>query len=500
MRNVKSFYNIGDGMCRNGTLRSGGTGLQRKTAMLFRGFRRLYVQEKEAGNSSLPKYNHLDGVSLPKRLMKKFIAGFTAAITALSMMSSVTSVFAENSYTPVTGTSVAFEKYLTFNASANTPSVTFDFTIAPGEAQAAAENKQPVLAGNDSAVTGAPTVGSATFAASDAKYTTAQATEDGIGQKTTLTQDPVDLTGGKAYSRHKVSVDFSGVTFAEPGVYRYVITETAMTAAQTELGFTADTDATRYLDVYVADTGFDAQTKKGSLEITGYVLHNSDGYQPSSTNAATEPDNATKAKGYINDQETHNLTFSKAVAGNQGSHDKYFKYELTLAEAGANSKFNVTLTNADGTVGSNSATLDTYEGATNAAQITTDANGAATYTFYLQHGQSIVVNGLPKNASYSVKEIAEDYAPTAAITGDTISGKTGNTPVAAAVTKTGANSEAVVADADLTADTTVAFTNTRQGTIPTGVLTSVLPGALVIMVGAAGMLFVMKKKNEEAVD
>ena len=428
---------------------------------------------------------------------KAFLTGLTATITALSMMSSATPVFAENSYTPVTGTSVSFEKYLTFNASANTPSVTFDFTIAPGEAQAAAENKQPVLAGSDVAVSGTPTVGSATFAATDDKYTTVQATEDGIGQKATLTQDPVDLSDGKAYSRHKVAVDFSHVTFSEPGVYRYVITETAMTAAQTELGFTADADSTRYLDVYVADTGFDAQTKKGSLAITGYVLHNSDGYQPSSTNAATEPDNATKAKGYINVQETHNLTFSKEVAGNQASHDKYFKYELTLAEAGANSKFDVTLTNADGTVGSNSATINEYEGQTNAAVINTDEHGAATYTFYLQHGQSIVVNGLPKNASYSVKEIAEDYAPTAEITGDTINGKTGETQVAAAVTKTGANSEAVVADTDLTADTTVAFTNTREGTIPTGVLTSVLPGALVIVAGAAGMFFVMKKKSEE---
>lgn len=444
--------------------------------------------------------------------MKKLVKAMTAFMMALAAVTATatTGVFAENTYTPIQGTTVSFEKYLIFDSQANTPATTFTYSISAGNAIAAVANKSPVLAGDDVAVTKHTsadpsktvieniTVGTAVFNSADDKYTTVQEKESGIGQSATLPDglDPVTLATGEAYSRHKVLVDFSKVQFSEPGVYRYIITESAATAEQAAMGISVDTDSTRYLDVYVADNGFNSG--HGSLSITGYVLHNTDGFQPiNSVTATPDEPGVTKAVGYTSQYVTNDLTISKTVSGNQASSDKYFKFVLALTNAGANSKIDVDITNADATVGSNSATIDTYEGETNASVINTSDAGVATYTFYLQHGQSIAVKGLPLNTSYTLTETAEDYTPTATITGDTINGATGSTAVAAAVTTEGANSTAVIADSALTADTTIAATNTRTGTIPTGIVNSVLPGIAVIAIGMAGLLIVKSRKQSD---
>ena len=462
---------------------------------------------------------------------KKICGAITAALMAVAALGTAIPVNAVNTYTPVQGTSVQFEKYLVFDTGSNTPSATFTFTVSAGQGQAAQNpTKATVLAGDDVGVTVHSsgdssksvieniTVSDAVFAASNDKWDSPQATESGIGQKTGLVNDPVDLgsevtTGHyeKSYSRQKVTVDFSKVQFDEPGVYRYVITETAMSAAQTELGFVADADNTRYLDVYVKDNGFtktsgSANSGTGTLEIVGYVLHNTDNFQPTNQYGdgvtPLEPidgDSAvsSKAKGFINTHETHDLKIKNDLVGNQASTDKYFKFTLTLADAGANSLFDVDLTAADATVQETSSTVNTYEGQTNAASITTDANGAATYVFYLQHNQEITVKGLPLNASYSIESTSEDYDVSAVITGDTISGKEGATPVAISTTGSGAAKFGTVADADMTADTTVAFTQTRMGTIPTGVINSVLPGAMILVIAGIGVVLLGKRRSAE---
>ena len=465
----------------------------------------------------------------------RFISTFTAALIMMSPLGTVLSVSAENTYNTVAGGTVEFEKYLVYDAKSNCPTAEFSFTIADGTAIAAdkTNGKSAVYAGNsDPGVSNtAPVIynsarhgqsgvtdeAKAFFDNTKTVYTTVQATESGLGQKTTLVNDPVDLTGGKAYSRDKVTVDFTGVTFSEPGVYRWVITETAMTSAQTELGFVADADPTRVLDVHVRDDGYDSTSGHYKLAIVGYVLHNNPAYQPLDDAGASvtpvEPDlagDATKAIGYTNTYETHDLTITNTIDGNQASHDKYFKYTLTLADAGNATKLTVVTTNLDTPTSANAATLDAYEtqvnpsmgasdgtDATTGRYIVTGSDGTLTRDFYLQHGQSITIQGLPLNAHYTVAEIAEDYSPSAVITGDTISGKTGSTAVAMTESAGTSTTTATVTDSDLTADTTIAFTNTRKGTIPTGVITSVLPGAAIAVLGIAGYAIIRKKNEEE---
>ena len=452
-------------------------------------------------------------------LIKKIIAGFiafgTLAVGAIPVM-------AQNTYTPVQGGTVEFEKYLVFDSQANTPTATFTYSIAAGTAITPSAGKEAVLAGDDVGVTVHSTgdstktviqniaLGTAVFAPTDTKYDSLQTPETGLGQQATLSYDDVDLgdeitTGHyeKSYSRHKVTVDFTKVQFTEPGVYRYVITETAMTAAQTELGLVIDPDATRYLDVYVKDNGFTStgnNSGTGALEIVGYVLHNTDNFQPIDNSGEsvvpTEP-GTTKAKGFTNTYITYDLTLQNEVAGNQASTDKYFKYVVMLTDTSANSKYNVVLDYADATVRQNASTIDSYEGQTNASLIQTDANGDATYTFYLEHDQKLTIQGLPKNASYSITGTTEDYDGAAVIAGDTVYGKTGETAVAGVTSGTNNAKQIVIADTDINDDTTITVTNTRKGTIPTGVITSVLPGAAIVVLGIAGYAITRRKNEEE---
>ena len=117
-----------------------------------------------------------------------------------------------------------------------------------------------------------------------------------------------DLADGKKYALKTATLDFSKVQFTEPGVYRYVITESG-----TNQAITNDADLTRVLDVYVNDASSDADgalVKK--LTIEGYVLH---------SNVDDEPDVAagenfgsagayvaTKSQGFSNSYDTSDLT------------------------------------------------------------------------------------------------------------------------------------------------------------------------------------------------
>ena len=462
---------------------------------------------------------------------EKILAGITAGMVALAAFAgSVTPVAAGNEYEPVSGGTMQFEKYLVFDKQANCPTAEFSFTIADGTAIPAnkSAHKAAIYAGNsdESVSNTAPamydaatnTANKAVFTNAKPVYESAQPTLNTLGQKTTLTTDPVDLQNGtKAYSRAEVTVDFTGVTFSEPGVYRWVISETALSSAQTDAGFTADTNSDRILDVYVADTGTqDSTTHKWGLAITGYVLHDSATFQPTDQAGAgvtpTEPDvseNHTKAIGFTNTFDTNDLTFSNTITGNQASHDKYFKYTLTLGNAGDSTKLWVDITNADASTGQgNGATLDDYNNKTNPNSfeedstthkryVVTGSDGSLTKDFYLQYGQSIVVKGIPNNASYSIVEVAEDYTPSVTVTGDTINGKTGSTAVAGVESAGTSSTTYTVADSALTADTTLAFSNARLGTIPTGVITSVLPGVMILVIAGIGVVMFARKKAED---
>lgn len=412
----------------------------------------------------------------------KLTKALSAGLAAAMLIGSAFPVMAAeaNKYTPIAGESITMDKILVMDKNANVPNTTFNFTIAPASAgKAATADNSEVLVGPAGV-----TIGTATFAQGQTTYDTVQKRGDGNRLSGTTAgaslDDHVTLEADQKYAKSPVTINMTGITFDEPGVYRYAIAEVAHDATNiAEQGITNDEQVNRYLDVYVEHD--DADTTGKTLKIAGYVLHNTDEVVAKSGALAGSD---RKDGGYTNTYETHDLTLSKAVTGNQASHDKFFKFTVAISNANPNTVYDVDITNAVASTGTaNAATNPEYQNKTNAASLTVGADGTITADYYLQHGQSIIIKGLGEGTKYTVTETPEDYTPryvqtegaevkndTVAVASDTVSG--------------------------ITEDTTIAYTNTRTGTIPTGIVLSLAPYLLIGCGAAAGVAFKRKKEDD----
>lgn len=377
----------------------------------------------------------------------RLLAALLTLVLALSMFAT-TALAAETVAGP---SDVKFDKYLVMDENANVPNATFTFTVTAGEAlDANVTNKTPkVLAG-----IGTPTVGTAVFAPVDTTFDTAQ------------TGDTVTLGANQKYAVKEVTVDFSSVTYNEPGIYRYVVTEVATTID----GVTNDTADTRILDVYV-----DSNAATADLTIAGTVLHPDasiiDG--GTGTPAAAYPN---KNAGFTNTYATKDLTISNTVTGNQGYRQKYFEFTVAITGAAEGTKYTVDLADATSTA------IDNH---TNSAELTVAAGGTVTATYMLKHDQSIVIKGVTADTKYTVTEViaaTEGYTTTYAINGATA--------VEALATGEQTMGEAA---------STVAFTNHRAGTVPTGILLEVAPYVLIVALATCALvIFLVSRKRNRA--
>lgn len=426
---------------------------------------------------------------MKKNLLPKM--GMTALMVATAFAGVGTPVLAAagtNYGTTIEGTkTTTFDKFLVMDKQANVPNATFTYTVTAGNAKAysVADKKFQVLAGVDADKITMAGVGGTAEAAAAANTIVFRQGDGSDTHDTTKDEYVKDLVAGKKYAMKTGTLDFSKVQFTEPGVYRYIITEDG-----TNQGITNDADLTRVLDVYVNDASADVDgtfTKK--LTIAGYVLHSNVDDEPDvsagenfgSTGAYTDK----KSQGFTNSYDTSDLTLRKQVTGNQASRDKYFEFTLNIAAAQPNTKYDVVIDDADATSKANAATIDANAGQTNVTSITTDGAGKATQKFYLQHGQQVTVQGLAKDTTYTVTENTEDYKSTA---------NTKDTPVV----DTKADTEAAPVDGTIVStDLTTGFLNTRDGVIPTGVIMAVAPFAVVTLLGGAGVVTMMMKKNKK---
>ena len=234
------------------------------------------------------------------------------------------------------------------------------------------------------------------------------------------------------------SLDIS--KFKAPGIYRYKITQTPP-----PLDGLSVTYKELFLDVYV---------ENGS---SGYVVG---GYTLSVKASSGE-----KAAGFVNKYATHKLTITKVVAGNQGDKNKDFD-------------FTVTIKGTDG---------ETYKYATVKDGITTPnevkaASGTAIRVS-LKNGESVIFYGLSSEDKFAVTEAdyhSEGYKTSYKI-GDDTSSTEGNS----------------IAEKGIgTSDTTVTFTNTKEATVPTDVIRTVVPYAAIVAFAAVmGVVFFRPRRN-----
>lgn len=356
--------------------------------------------------------------------------------------------------TPVNGGTFNFYKYLVMNANANVPNAEFEFTIDAGTAVAATGDSPAIYAGiveKTGGTVAKPTVTNATFSYNTDK----DSTTDGLPTDTTTT------TPNMKYATKEVIVDFSGISFTAPGIYRYTITE----VTPTQSGIAIQGTGTRTLDVYVEykNDGSEQEPDYSDTElvVSHYVLHEGTG----------NPDSADKSLGFTNTYTTYDLTLAKTVTGNQGDRDKYFEFTVNITGAVAGTVYTVDLPDTD-SYASNPETLTATE-------------GSVTATYYLKHGQSIVIQGLTSDTAYTITETGystDGYTTTYAIDGGD------------AVTGNATPSQDNTMNGD---DHTVTFTNNKQGTVPTGILLETAPYLILGAVVVAGLvvLFATRRRR-----
>ncbi len=218
------------------------------------------------------------------------------------------------------------------------PVVTYTYTVTPADVSQKSVTDEEGVAGDTGAgdhksgdavtapvnagilkglvVTGA-TVSGSTVTAVDGTAGTSESTS--VTATLVFDNSSTWTTAAAGYTNeYNIKLDFSGVTFPSPGVYRYEIVETIAdgTANEDNYDLVAMKDGafdTVYLDVYV----------DGSLNIYGYVCMKE--------NTSVTPNTDTKINGFVE-------------GTNYDGSDKYYTYDLVLSKNVLNDAYAVTNT------------------------------------------------------------------------------------------------------------------------------------------------------------
>lgn len=331
-----------------------------------------------------------------------------------------------------TGDSVVqFKKVLEMeNAQgASVPNVTYTYTIAAGSAIGATANSPEVKAG-----VGSPTISSVTYTKGD-----------------TITQNEVSKN---------VTITFPDGTFTAPGIYRYVITESANTNTDID-----DVDGnTRYLDVYVVND------TDGGYKIDATVFTET-AVTPTFDEETKQPTYGGKNEEITDAYTTYELSLDKVVEGNMGNKNQLFDFTINFSGP-ANTSF---------TWGNQ--------------QVDLNAQGNGSVNLQLADGTAIAeITGIPSTVTYTVTEnvsSSEGYDTTFAVKRGTGASES------IAKDTTASTSEKVTATSQTMtkADNAVVVTNTKRTVSPTGIMMSVTPYALLAgLASALGALFFRRKK------
>ena len=343
--------------------------------------------------------------------MKKTLSKIGTLLVATMLTLGVLAVpaFAQDTYTAINGddTSVVLNKSLDLNGSEYGPTHTATFTTT--------------YIGNQ--LTGA--------------------TQDATGVPPVVTLS-FDTTGAAQTD----TLDFTGVSFPAPGIYRFEVSETAISdPAVTPV---AGSEASYYIDVYVTNV----------TTASGASVLQIDKYNILTGSAETKVTSAD----FENEYTSFALDVAKQVTGNQGDKTKEFTVTVTFTQGQAGDKYAVKW--VAGTPKVNGSTI------VSGTPVEIAAN--ATVTLKLKDTDQVEFYGIPSGVKYTVVE--------------TESGQGGYTTTGEVTTaKT------------LIQDESETIINNKQGTIPTGIFLNYKPfwilGALALVVAVA---FMTSRKNRFA--
>lgn len=226
---------------------------------------------------------------------------------------------------------------------------------------------------------------------------------------------------------------FSGITFSAPGIYSFNLKEIAGNNPNVSYS-----DSEYIIDVQVV---WDGDEPGNAVKVQSVITYNKD-------NGEKASDEGGNGVTFTNDAaDSSSLTVSKKVKGNASNKNDEFT-------------FTIEVTGIDGvyttTVGDKTLVAE---------------NGKGSVEVTLKHGQSITINNLPVGAAYTVTEADENGYQTTeyVVTTDSTAADKESGKVAAGTIGKGTNS--------------VAYTNTKTITTPTGVFMDIMP--YIVLFGAA---------------
>ena len=308
--------------------------------------------------------------------------------------------------------------------------------------------------------------------------------ESAVGTLVFANTNTLTTSADGTANEYDITLDFSGVAFTQPGVYRYQIAET-LADSKTYAGIDVEDGGTNtlYLDVYV----------DGDLAIYGYVCM--------AANASVTPD-TEKTNGF--------------VTASNGA-DKYYTYDLTLsknvendsyAESNVAFPFTVIFNNSDSftttyTIEETAGTGST--GISPAAASAPEWSGVAK----VKEGGAITYTGIPAGVdvdvyetnpvtgvTYEVQTVVNDGTP---VTDSSVTwGSEPASAVAQAASKNEYESTKATVDTTavtkITTDQTVAITNSLLLISPTGVVLRIAPYVMILCAGIALLLISRRRK------
>ena len=381
-------------------------------------------------------------------MLKKTIRRLGALAMVLAMAVSVFAVNASaadgdtdaDSSVGVGTDSLLIKKIVTTDGNTYAPDTSFTFTIAEG---AAGKYKNDVVyAGVDGGVYFSK-------AADNAKIKTAS-----------ITYSPTDSTSDSYEKRTTIYTDVSA--FAKvPGIYHYTVTETEGDYE----GITYDKDV-RDLYVYVTNKG-----DNGEVEVSSVVLVNSEGKKVDAWTNDYGKDNKL----------IHSVTVTKSVLGSQGNKSKPFKFTVSVTSAqGKNERYKVGYKVKDSDATEQVTYVDNFTNTAKDAKTTVDIE--ISDTGYIK------IYGLSKDDTYKVEEA--DYSDDGYVT--TVDAGTDVNRVVTGTIGTGVEEGKPLADKSATVK------NTKNTATPGGVIMTIAPYALMLVVaGAFAVVFLSRRNRAE---
>lgn len=400
---------------------------------------------------------------MKKTRIAKMLTAATLSAAMVMSMGGMTALAANLEGLP---DGITFTKTLSKSSTATTPAVVFPFAI---EAATATQCEGGVAYG----ISVTPGVG------------------DPVLVYGTNGENGVTYTVGDSSLTKTVSVDFSSVTFTDPGIYRYLIKEGVSQEGQ-RLGITSEKDAV-FLDVRVV-------RKDTQLVIDKYYLvtatKSGEGDSAAYTPGTTK-DNGT----FTNVYPTYDLVLSKTLSGDMAEEDRLFTFSVSFydgqkdivlgvdANGESDDDYNV------GTLENTGFTLGEGGDLTSSDSIQITANGTVTIK---DIPGCVKYNVSEKNPGdgYSTVTYKINNSDDSALNG---AGTFENQDLDFSFGTGTEESEAKSIDTSLESSNTIVFQNTRttEGIPATGIILNFAPYILLVaFAGVFAVLFLRKRKEE----